>query len=207
MHRAVIIANSGFGREAAANLLSGTEFEVVAMAEPGDEVGSVIARSQPDVVLVDLAQGSGLVSVLDAVRAASPGSAPVVLVDEADIDRVVPTFEHGARGLLSRHRSSAELLESLRTVADGQIVIDPRLAAPLAEFVTRGVRVTGPYGLSRTEEMVVAHLPDELTNQQIGRRIGIADSTVRTHLRNAFQKLGVGDRVEAALFALEHGLA
>lgn len=207
MQRAVIIAGSGFGREAAANLLSGTEFEVVATAGPDDDIRSVLGRWRPDVVLIDLPRGCDLVGVLDAVGAASPGAAPVVLADADDTDRAVPAFEHGARGLLSRHRSSTELLEDLRTVASGQIVIDSRLAGPLAEFVTRGVRMAGPYGLSRSEELVVAHLPHELTNRQIGRRIGISHSTVRTHLRNAYEKLGVGDRVEAALFAVERGLA
>lgn len=207
MQRTVIIGSNGFDREASANLLAGTEFDVVAAASPDGDLRKVLAQSRPDLVLLDLARGASLTGVLDAVGVASPGAKPVVLADENDVDRVVPAFEHGARGLLSRHRSASELLQKLRTVVEGQIVIDPRLAAPLAEFVTRGIRVTGPYGLSRSEELVIAHLPRELTNRQIGRRIGVSDATVRTHLRNAFEKLGVRDRVEAALFAVERGLA
>lgn len=207
MQRAVIIANSRLGRDASANLLSGTEFEVVATASPADEVRSVVARWQPCVVLIDLQRHTRLTDVLDAVRLGSPTANPVVLADDDDTDRVVSAFQHGARGMLSRRRSSTELLEGLRTVAKGGTAVDSRLAAPLTHYVTRGVHVTGPYGLTRSEELVVAHLPHELTNRQIAQRIGISASTVRTHLRHAFRKLGVGDRVEAALFAVERGLA
>lgn len=207
MQRAVIIASSRLGQAASANLLVGAGFDVVAATRPDDGIRSVVAGWTPDLALIDLQQNALLLDVLDAVGEASPATAPVVLAHEDDTDRVVSAVQHGARGVLSRHRTSDELTEDLRAVAAGGTVVDPQMAAPLTQHVTRGVRRTGPYGLTRSEELIVSHLPRELTNDQIGRRVGVTTSTVKTHLRNAFRKLGVRDRVEAALFAVERGLA
>lgn len=207
MQRVVIIASSRLGRAALANLLVDTEFEVVGAVAPGEPARAALSRSRPDLVLIDLASCSEVLDVLFDVGDHSRGAAAVVLADGDDVHQVVPAFQHGARGVLARERSCDELLAGLRTVVAGDVVIEPRLAAHLVLAVTRGVRVAGPYGLSRAEEAVVAQLAQELTNGQIGRRIGVSTSTVKTHLRHAFRKLGVRNRMEAALFAVERGLA
>lgn len=207
MQRVAIIASSHLGRDALANLLADTEFEVFEAAAPGKGARVALSRSRPDLVLIDLESNGEVVGVLADVGDRSPGAAAVVLADGNDVHQVVPAFQHGARGVLARERSCDELLAGLRTVVAGDVVIEPRLASQLVLAVTRGVRVAGPYGLSRAEEAVVAQLAHELTNQQIGRRIGVSTSTVKTHLRHAFRKLGVRNRVEAALFAVERGLA
>jgi DNA-binding NarL/FixJ family response regulator len=206
VHRTVIIADTRHRQKAARDLLSGSELTVVATTASEGDLEPALAVWRPDLVLIDLAGCVGMVGVLDAVCVARPAADAVVLVEEHDGRHVVPAFQHGARGLLARHRTTEELLEALRTVVSGGTVVDPALALPLALSVTRGTRVTGPYGLSRREELVLAHLADELSNGQIGQRIGISSSTVRTHLRHAFQKLGINDRSEVAHFAVERGL-
>lgn len=206
MHR-VMIAAGREGRAPLAHLLAGSEFEVVASAAPDPSIGVVIDRMAPDLVLVDLEDGGVLPRLLAAVLGTRPSLSVVVLADAGDQRWVVPAVAGGAKGFLLRERASADLLQGLRTVIHGGLVIDPAVARHVVDFVTRGVRVPGAHGLSRAEERVLAHLPDRLTNREIGDRVGISKSTVKTHLRNVYRKLDVSDRFEAAMFATEHGLA
>ena len=206
MRRVVIITGNRLSSDALSLVLAGTEFTIVA-ASPPIRVGTTVANTVPDLVLVDLERGDELLAVLEAVRATHPRGRIVVVSSHRGAHHVVPAIEHGARGFLLRDRTSDELLDGFREVVNGGVVIDPRVASRFVTAATRGARVSGPYGLSRQEQLVVGHLPRRMTNGQIGQEVGIATSTVKTHLRSAFRKLGVNNRQEAAMFAAEHGLA
>lgn len=206
MHR-VVIAGGRAGRAALGQLLVGSEFEVVAGVDSGRDPALLVERVRPDLVLVDLEHTQMLPSLMATLRRAQPSLPVVVLGDAADHDCVVSAVGHGARGFLLRATPSEDLLQALRVVVDGGLVIDPAVARHVVDVVTRGVRLPGAHGLTRAEERILIHLPDRLTNREIGERIGISKSTVKTHLRNIYRKLDVGDRLEAATFATQQGLA
>lgn len=202
----VIITTNRLSAEALSLVLSDTEFQIVATTPPGDP-GATIARVRPTLVLIDLEHPDRLLQVIEQTHRVHPCGRIVVVSGPDCAAHIVPAIERGARGFLLRDRPSEQLLDGFRQVADGGVVLDPRVAARFVAAATRGARVAGPYGLSRQEQLVVGHLPKRMTNSQIGREIGLATSTVKTHLRSAMRKLGVDNRYEAAAFATEHGLA
>lgn len=207
MQRRVAIIATGAGQLALAHVLTRSDFEVAAMVDPDARVAAEVRRARPDLALVDLAEPNRLSPLLDDITHGGSPVPTVVLADDVDRPNLVRMIAQGVRGFLLRENVAAEIDGTLRDVLDGGVVIDPAVAGQLVADITRGIRLDGPFGLTRQEEQVLAELAAELTNKQIGQRIGISSHTVKTHLRNTFTKLGVRDRVEAALFATEHGLA
>lgn len=207
MPRVVIIATNRLSRDALAQVLAGSEFEILASTGMLGDAGPTVDRYRPDLVLIDLERPDHLMQVLDDVRASHPHAHAVVLAGVRAVRHAVPAFQHGAHGFLLRSLTRDQLLDGFREVAAGGVVIDPRAAERLVAAATRGFRVSGPYGLSRQEQLVVGHVARRLTNGQISQEIGVSTSTVKTHLRSAFRKLGVSSRTEAAVFAIDHGLA
>jgi two-component system nitrate/nitrite response regulator NarL len=207
MPRVVIIAPNRLSRDALAQVLHGSEFEILGSTGILGDAGPTVARYRPDLVLVDLERPDHLVQVLDDVQASNGHAQVVVLAGDRTARQAVAAFQHGARGFLLRDQTRDQLLDGVREVVAGGVVVDPRAAERLVAAATRGFRVSGPYGLSRQEQLVVGHVARRLTNGQIGQEIGVSTSTVKTHLQSAFRKLGVSTRTEAASFALDHGLA
>lgn len=208
MPRVVILASNRLSQDALARILRASEFELLASTGDLRDVGSTVVRHRPDLVLVDLERPDQLVRVLDDVKSSHDRAHVVVLAsDRAARHMVVPAFQHGARGFLLRNQSCAQLLTGFREVVDGGVVIDPHAAERLVAAATRGFRVSGPYGLSRQEQLVVGHVARRLTNGQISQEIGVSTTTVKSHLHSAFRKLGVSSRTEVASFAVHHGLA
>jgi two-component system NarL family response regulator len=99
------------------------------------------------------------------------------------------------------------LRQAVRQVANGETYADPRIAAKLVAFATKGRRTKGPFDLTLQEMRVLEKLPKGLTNRQIGGELGISEDTVKTHLSNALRKIKAKDRAEAAAFAVREGLA
>lgn len=166
-----------------------------------------------------------LLTVNDAEHATSPmireiytglGTIPVVLLNlAADDDRLLAALPLGVRGIIDRNVDGARLLESLRDVLSGEIVLSQRLASHLVgEYVasltderTQGLRTAQKSGvLSDREREVLARLARGETNRLIGDGMYISIHTVRAHVRSLMQKLNVANRVQAATYAFEHGL-
>lgn len=206
MQRVMIIAGNG-GQVALLHLLAGSAFPVVATIGPVPAIAHEMRRVRPDLVLIDIEDTDRVPPLLEFVNHGDSSARIVVLGGRVDRATLVQMIAQGVRGFLLRESVTSDVLETLREVMAGGVVIDPAVAALLIADITRGVRLEGPFGLSRLEQQVLAELAAELTNKQIGQRIGISTSTVKTHLTNMFRKLGVRDRVEAALFATEHGLS
>lgn len=205
MQRVMIIAD-GVGRVALSHLLAGSDFEVVATVGPDAQVAAAVQRARPDLLLIDVEESDRLLPLLEDVGHAAPSARSVVLAGQATRTELVRVIAQGVRGFLLRENVTDEIVRTLREVAAGGVVIDPAVASHLVADVTRGIRLEGPHGLTRLEEQVLVGVTAELTNRQIGQRIGISTATVKSHLTNTFRKLGVRDRVEAAMFATEHGL-
>jgi DNA-binding NarL/FixJ family response regulator len=153
------------------------------------------------VVLMDLQM-----PVVDGVTATktivSSGSSAqvVVLTSYSDSDRIVGALDAGAVGYLLKDAEPEDLLEGVRAVARGESPIHPKAARQLLTARTEaGNRVT--VDLTPREAEVLKLVRLGLANKQIGRRLGISERTVKAHLTSAFQRIGVTDRTQAALWA------
>ena len=178
--------------------------DIVVVGEAGSGSRAVeLARSlRPDVVLMDLRMpGYDGVAATAAIVQAVPETKVLVLSsydNETAIDRAV---EAGASGYLLKDAGRHPLLAAVRGAARGETVLAPAVAAKLLGRVRRPhPKLTG------RELDVLGHAVDGATNAQIASRLGIGESTVKSHLVNAFAKLGVADRTAAVTRAISLGL-
>ena len=177
--------------------------EVVADAASGAEAVAVVARFQPDVVLMDLRMphGDG-VEATTKIVSGHPGTRVVVLTTyETDAD-IVRAVEAGAVGYLLKDASISELGNAIRAAARGETVLAPSVARRLVSHVRQPRRDL----LSSRETEVLALVARGLTNAEIGRQLSITEATVKTHLLRLFGKLGVNDRTAAVTSAIALGV-
>jgi DNA-binding NarL/FixJ family response regulator len=182
-------------------LLAGAEgIEVVASAADGEAAVAAVQKHRPDVVLMDL-QMPGVDGVEATNRIVDSGSesAVVVLTSFSDTERIVAALDAGAIGYLLKDTEPEDLLEGIRTAARGESPLHPRAARQLLTSRTRAPTVT--VDLTRRELEVLGLVRQGLANKQIARRLGITERTVKAHLTSTFQRIGVADRTQAALWA------
>jgi len=133
----------------------------------------------------------------------------VVLHGGPDTGRAVEALRMGARGLLDKNADGERLAEAIREAQLGEITIMPRFATHLVEgYAALASSKRGPFrdGLSQREIDVLGLLARGQTNQQIAEQLSLSVHTVRAHLRSVMQKLGARNRVQAAAYAVNHGL-
>lgn len=182
------------------------DIEVVGTASNGAEAVELCARMRPDVVLMDLSM-----PVLDGVEAtkridaAHDGAvAVVILTSFSDREQVLAALDAGASGYLLKDADPDELIRGIQAAARGEAPIAPKAAREV--LATRSERRDQPE-LSRREREVLELVAQGLPNKRIALELAISEKTVKTHLTNIFERLGVSDRYQAALWAKRHGLA
>lgn len=196
-------------REGIAAILSADpDFTVVGQAESGERALAEADRLRPDVVMLDvrLPGMNGNEACAELVRR-RPDTRVIVLTSFPSTGALIQAFAAGAKGFVLKESQPAVLRDAVRVVAQGETFTDPRVGAKLVALASRNRRAKGPFGLTIQEMRVVEQLPRGLTNREIGSELGIAEDTVKTHLRHALRKLNARDRVEAAAIALREGLA
>ncbi|WP_432036399.1 response regulator [Streptomyces cucumeris] len=178
--------------------------EVVGEAANGPRAEALSASLLPDVVLMDLRMpdGDGVDSIARMTAAGLPCRVIVLTTYETDGD-ILRAVEAGAAGYLLKDTARAELAEAVRAAARGETVLAPSVAARLVDRLRD--RPERPR-LSEREVAVLRLVAEGCTNTEIGRRLYIAESTVKTHLLRAFNKLGVDDRTAAVTSAMRLGL-
>jgi DNA-binding NarL/FixJ family response regulator len=185
------------------------DIEVVAEAADGASAVRKAAALRPDVVLMDVRMpGTDGIAATRQVIAA--GSAQVIVLTTFDMDEYVyGAMRAGAAGFLLKSVDAPRLLESIRLVAAGDGVIEPsvtrRLMAAFASAPTP-VTVPGLDELTQREREVFVCLGEGLSNQQIARRLGVGEATVKTHVSRVLTKLDLRSRVQAAVLAKDAGL-
>ncbi|GAB3681482.1 response regulator [Angustibacter aerolatus] len=185
----------------AALLDSTDDLTVVGQAADGEQAVEQAAALRPDVVLMDLSMP--VVDGVEATRrlvAARPGVRVVVLTSFSDHDKVTEALRAGAIGYLLKDCEPAELLAAVRSAARGHVPLDPRVARALLP----GAAPRPIDELSAREQQVLRLVGKGMANKQIGRVLGISESTVKVHVGNVFRRIGVADRTSAALWAREH---
>jgi DNA-binding NarL/FixJ family response regulator len=135
------------------------------------------------------------------VLAHRPATAVVILTSFSDRERILAALDAGAVGYLLKDVQPDELARAIAAAAGGQAPLDPRAARELLV----GRRTAAPT-LTAREEEVLELLAAGLPNKLIARRLAISERTVKGHLTHVFERIGVTDRTQAALWAREHGL-
>ena len=212
MIRVVLADDHAVVRRGLAGLLEATDdLEVVGVARDGQEAVDLVREHRPDVAVMDLQM-----PVLDGVEAtraivaAATGTEVLVLTSFSDHARIDAAVEAGAVGYLLKDAEPEVLLDGIRAVARGESPLDPRAARRLLSRASQSAGssagTTVP-DLSPREAEVLRLVVEGLLNKQIAARLGITERTVKAHLTSAYQRIGVADRTQAALWAQRHDLS
>ncbi len=173
---------------------------VVAEASNGSEAVALWQQMQPDITLLDLRM-----PVMDGVEAIEAihridAAARVIVLTTFDTDNeIFRALKAGARGYLLKDIRRADLIDCIRRVHNGETCVPPQLAAKLASNISKPA-------LTDREQQVLAMLASGKSNKEIGSRLYISETTVKSHLRNIFTKLNVLSRTEAITAATRRGL-
>ena len=210
--RVIVVDDQQITREGLVALLGLlADIEVIADAGDGAAALELVAEHGPDVVLMDLRM-----PVMDGVEATRritaehPGVAVLVLTTYADDESIAAALQAGALGYLTKDAGRVEIASALRSAAAGQSTFDPAVAGKLIAALTGNVQPTprtNPDGLTAREIEVLALMAGGLSNPEIATRLYIGQTTVKTHINNAFAKIGVRNRAEAVRYAYRHGFA
>ncbi len=186
---------------------------VVGEAVNGDDAVRLARMLRPDVLLLDVAmpEASGL-DVLHTVAEIPEGPRVILLTAAIERADIVKALERGARGVVLKESATGLLLKAIRIVMEGgywmgrDSVSD--LVAALRTLAAPPERSTPPlaYGLTQREMQIVELIVAAAGNKKIAETLSISEKTVKHHLTNIFEKLGVSSRLELALFAAQHHL-
>lgn len=181
------------------------DIEVVGDASSGVEVIELAQTLQPDVILMDLVMPlKDGISAAKEILQAHPHIRILVLTSFSDDARVLQAIEAGARGYLLKDSSSRELIQAIRSVVAGNLVLRPSIALKLAR--TQQADDPSTEALTERERDVLALLVEGLANAEIAARLGLSERTVTTHVSRILRKLRVENRTQAALYAIRHQL-
>jgi DNA-binding NarL/FixJ family response regulator len=203
--RVLVVDDDALVRASLEMMLDGANgISVVGQADDGDEVPAAVDAHFPDIVLMDLRMpGGGGVESINRMRLAGLPCRVIVLTTyETDTD-ILRAVEAGAAGYLLKDLARGELADAVRAAARGETVLAPSVAARLVDQLRS--HPARPR-LSEREKAVLRLVAEGCTNAEIGRRLYIGESTVKTHLLRVFGKLGVDDRTAAVTSAMREGL-
>ena len=180
------------------------ELEVVGEAADGAEAVRLAHRLRPDVVLMDLVMPElDGIAATRIIRRELPDTEVLALTSVLEDASVVGAVRAGAIGYLLKDTKAHELRRAIKAAAAGQVQLSPAAAARLMREVLAPER---PEALSEREAEVLRLLARGRANKEIGRDLGIAEKTVKTHVSSILGKLGVQNRTQAALYAGRVGL-
>lgn len=212
---AILIDDHPMFRQALFRLLSRDgRIRVVGVAENGEAGLAHVRDQQPSVVLTDLRMpGMRGSEVTRRVNEEAPDTAVIVLTVCEDQDDVLEALRAGARGYIVKSTVHEEAVSAILAAARGESWLSPKIAGRLIdEFMHLPVMdvqdlLTKETELTPRERAVLAHLAEGMTNREIAASLGIAETTVKTHLQHILAKLNARNRLQAAAFAMQLKLA
>lgn len=205
----LLVDDHAIWRGGVRSLLEDTEFEVIGEAGSGREALQLVDELRPQLVLLDIrmAGGDGLDALL-AIKALAPSVAVVMLTTYDNPTYLARAVAGGAAGYLLKGIEREELLKALRAVADGEMLLRQEDLKKALKEVAPEAKGTPdlPYPLSEREMEVLKYVTAGLINREIAGLLFISESTVKTHVEHIIRKLGVSDRVQAAVWAVKNGI-
>lgn len=176
------------------------------IAESGTVVEAVseALRTSPDVIVMDvrLADGSGIEATRE-IRAARPDMRVIMLTSFADEDALFASILAGASGYVLKQVRSDDLVRSIRSVHDGQSLLDPAMTGAVLDRLRKGKDILRDEKLARLspqEERILVLVAEGKTNREIGESLGLAEKTVKNYVSAILSKLEVTRRAEAAAY-------
>jgi DNA-binding NarL/FixJ family response regulator len=194
------------------------DFEVVAQASDGRQVLEVLQQQEPDILLLDLKMpGLDGLATLQRLQASKNKTRVIVLTASDDKNEFVQAMRLGTSGIVLKQTATDLLIKSIRKVHAGEIWLDSHTTAEVirrfvsADEVPAPVQSTAPRErerspLSQREREIVALVAQGFKNKEMAEKMFISEQTVKNHLHNIFDKLGVSDRLELALYAIHNNL-
>jgi DNA-binding NarL/FixJ family response regulator len=191
------------------------DFEVVGEAGDGREVLDRVQELDPDVLLLDLRMPNldGL-AALQALQQTNKRTRVIVLTASEDKNEFVQAMKLGCSGIVLKQTAPDLIVKSIRKVHSGEIWLDSHTTAAVMRQFSTGLEGSGSSGakgrerspLSAREREIVALVAQGYKNKEMAEKMFISEQTVKNHLHNIFDKLGVSDRLELALYAIHKGL-
>ena len=199
------------------------DFEVVAQAQDGRQVLDVLQSLEPDILLLDLKMpGLDGLGTLQKIQNSKHKTRVIVLTASEDKNEFVQAMKLGTQGIVLKQSATELLIKSIRKVHAGEIWLDSHTtAAVMRQFATgaddlpAAATATVPSSssrererslLSQREREIVALVAQGFKNKEMAEKMFISEQTVKNHLHNIFDKLGVSDRLELALYAIHNNL-
>ncbi|MBV6394083.1 MAG: Response regulator protein VraR [Anaerolineales bacterium] len=186
------------------------DFQVVGSAQDGQEAVELAAKKQPDLILMDLKMpGMNGIEATREIRKKFPAIKILVLTTYDEDEWVFDAIRAGASGYLLKDTPRQKIVEAIRGTAVGKSFLDPAVAGKLMSQVASNQ--TQPASvlenkLTERELDVLRLLAKGMTNTDIAATLHLSEGTVRNHVSAILEKLGVSDRTQAAVIAIQHGL-
>jgi DNA-binding NarL/FixJ family response regulator len=218
--RIVVVDDNSLFRDGLAKLLDAQpDFEVISSADTAQSAVDQIRRNRPDIVLMGWpASAAGSQKVYSAIQEAKLPARVIMLVSGEAREDFVEAVRQGCCGIVPRQTSTELLLKSIRKVHAGEFWLDRLTTAEVIRRLAKksssssntassrlGVRDQSS-ALSQREREIVVLIAQGFKNKEMAERMFISEQTVKNHLHNIFDKLGVSDRLELALYAIHHNL-
>ncbi len=193
-------------------LESEPEFEIAGEAGDGAEAVSMVQHTRPDLLLLDLAMPRvpGLEALREVVGLKSPTKV-ILLTAAIEKKQIIEALQVGAKGVVMKDAATQMLIKAIRTVMQGQYWVGREPVSDMVGYLKQQI-ATQPapkaksYGLTRREIEILGTIVAGLSNKEIAQKFSLSEDTVKHHLTNIFDKVGVSSRLELALFAINNHL-
>jgi DNA-binding NarL/FixJ family response regulator len=213
--RIVLADDHQLFRDALKQLLDAeADFVVVGEAGDGEEAVAQTLQHEPDILLLDVAMpNANGMQVLEQIAAASRTTRIIMVTGTVEEEALRRALHLGARGFVLKESGAMQLLESIRVVHGGDYFVGRECMEDLVSALrsrgiaeTKASRSKRDFGLTLRERQIVSAVVDAYQNKEIAEKFAISEKTVKHHLTNIFNKVGVSNRLELALFAVHHQL-
>jgi len=197
-------------------LSSQPDFEIVGQAEDGNQALERVRELDPDVLVLDLKMPElDGIAALQTMQQSGLRTRVLILTGSEDRNQYIQAMKFGCAGIVLKRTATDLIVKSIRKVHQGEIWLDSHttaavmkeFAAPLESGSAAGAKTAGERSpLSPRERELVALIAQGYKNKDMAEKLFISEQTVKNHLHNIFDKLGVSDRLELALYAIHKGL-
>lgn len=210
MIRLLIIDDHEMVREGLKAMLTAeADFEIVGEAANAEQAYELIARSHPDVILLDIRlPGVSGIEVCRSVTERYPETAVIILTTFSDETLVAQCIQAGARGFIVKDIERFDLKRSIRAVARGEAAIDPKAAVAVLAQLRRAPQVSdepSPEPLSPQQLVILRLIAQGLSSREIATQLYLSENTVKGYVQEMLHRLGVKNRTEAVMVAVKQG--